>query len=97
MEYKDVSPWIGVAGYAVATGTALARIGHNEHWLTDVIAGAGIGILGTKAAYWIYPWVQELLFEKIFKCSPSGCNDTAFMGFPYYDGTGAGVSLAFRF
>ncbi len=95
MEYKDVSPWIGVAGYAVATGTALARIGHNEHWLTDVIAGAGIGILGTRVAYWIYPSVQRLLFGKIFKCKDMG--NTAFMGLPYYDGTGAGVSLALRF
>ena len=95
MEYKDVSPWIGVAGYAVATGTALARIGHNEHWLTDVIAGAGIGSLGTRVAYWIYPSVQRLLFGKIFKCKDMG--NTAFMGLPYYDGTGAGVSLALRF
>lgn len=95
MEYKGASPWIGIAGYAVATGTALARIGHNEHWLTDVVAGAGIGILGTRVAYWIYPSVQSLLFGKIFKCKDMG--NTAFMGLPYYDGTGAGLSLAVRF
>lgn len=97
MEYRDASPWIGIAGYAVATGTALARIGHNEHWLTDVVAGAGIGILGTRVAYWIYPWMQELLFGKIFKCVESQERDMAFMGLPYYDGTAGGVTLALRF
>lgn len=59
------------------------------------IAGAGIGILGTRVAYWIYPSVQRLLFGKIFKCKDMG--NTAFMGLPYYDGTGAGVSHALRF
>ncbi len=54
-EYKHVSPWIGYAGYAVATGTGLMRMYNNRHWLTDVVAGAGLGILCTKAAYWLYP------------------------------------------
>ena len=93
MEYKDTSPWIGIAGYAVATGTALARIKHKEHWFTDVLAGAGFGILCTKAAYWVYPWVQDLLFDKIFKCK----KNTAFVGIPYYTGNAAGVSLALNF
>jgi len=61
-EYKDVSPWIGVAGYAVATATGALRMLNNRHWLSDVVAGAGIGILGTKAAYWMYPFVQRKLF-----------------------------------
>jgi membrane-associated phospholipid phosphatase len=26
---------------------------NNKHYFSDVIAGAGIGILTTKAAYWI--------------------------------------------
>ncbi len=97
MEYKDSSPWIGIAGYAVATGTALARIKHNEHWFTDVVAGAGIGILGTKVSYWVYPWVQKLLFEKIFKCRTPQSRKVAFMTMPYYNGEGGGVSMAMRF
>jgi hypothetical protein len=28
---------------------------NDRHWLTDVAAGAGIGILCTKTAYWLYP------------------------------------------
>ena len=97
MEYRDASPWIGIAGYAVATGTALARVGHNEHWITDVIAGAGTGILCTRVAYWIYPSLQRLLFGKIFKCNGRAGKDMAFIGLPYYDGTSAGISLAMGF
>src|SRR5205814_6211749 len=47
-EYKDQSPWISVAGYAMATTVASIRMLENHHWLSDVLAGAGIGILSTK-------------------------------------------------
>ena len=63
-EYKDVSPWIGVAGYAVAAGTGFFRMYNNRHWLTDVIAGAGIGIMSVQAAYWLYPAISKTFFRK---------------------------------
>lgn len=63
-EYKDVSPWIGVAGYAVAAGTGFFRMYNNRHWLTDVIAGAGIGIMSVQAAYWLYPVISKTFFRK---------------------------------
>ena len=63
-EYKDVSPWIGVAGYAVAAGTGFFRMYNNRHWLTDVIAGAGIGIMSVQAAYWLYPTITKTFFRK---------------------------------
>lgn len=63
-EYWDVSPWIGVAGYAVAAGTGFFRMYNNRHWLTDVIAGAGIGILSVQAAYWLYPAISKKFFHK---------------------------------
>ena len=52
-EYRHVSPWIGVAGYAVATYTAIDRVDRNKHHWFDVIAGAGIGIAGTHLGYWL--------------------------------------------
>lgn len=63
-EYKDVSPWYGVAGYAVATTTGICRLYNNRHWVSDVVTGAGIGILSTKAAYWAYPRIQKLFKPK---------------------------------
>lgn len=60
-EYKDISVWYGVAGYAVAAGTGFFRMYNSRHWLTDVAAGAGIGILSTKLAYWLLPFVSKHL------------------------------------
>jgi len=62
-EYKDVSPWYGVAGYAVAATTGYLRMYNNKHWLGDVVAGAGFGIMSTKLAYWIYPTIKRKLFK----------------------------------
>jgi len=63
LEYKDVSPWYGVAGYVVAGATGYLRMYNNKHWLGDVVAGAGIGILSTDVAYYIYPYIKRKLFK----------------------------------
>ncbi|WP_316821042.1 phosphatase PAP2 family protein [Pedobacter gandavensis] len=63
-EYKDVSPWYGFAGYAVATATGTLRMYNNKHWFSDVVAGAGIGILSTKIAYYLYPHLKKLVLGK---------------------------------
>ena len=62
-EYKDVSPWYGIAGYLVASSTGILRMYNNRHWLGDVVAGAGIGIASTRLSYWLYPKIQHLLFK----------------------------------
>ena len=68
-EYKEVSIWYGVAGYAVVAGTGFFRMYNNRHWLTDISAGAGIGILSTKIAYWIHPIIKKTFFKKFEKLS----------------------------
>jgi len=62
-EYKDVSPWYGIAGYAIAATTGYLRLYNNKHWFSDVVAGAGFGIASTKLAYWLYPKIQHRLFK----------------------------------
>lgn len=47
------SPWFSVGGYAVATGTSMLRVEHNRHWVSDVVAGAGIGILSAELGYFL--------------------------------------------
>jgi membrane-associated phospholipid phosphatase len=74
-EYKDVSPWYGVAGYAFAVTTGYLRMYNNKHWLSDVFAGAGVGILSVHAAYWIYPKLKK-------KFSKKTTNTSVLM--PYY-------------
>lgn len=62
-EYKDRSIWYSVGGYAIATGTGVLRLYNNAHWVSDVVAGAGFGILSTKLTYLIYPYLQRKLFH----------------------------------
>ena len=53
------SPWYSVAGYGVATATGIMRVLNNRHWVSDVLSGAGIGILSTELAYGI----SDLIFK----------------------------------
>ncbi len=63
-EYKDVSPLLGISGYLVAAGTGYFRMYNNRHWLTDVVAGAGIGILSAKVAYKLHPFLKRTIFKR---------------------------------
>jgi hypothetical protein len=89
-EYKDQSIWYGISGYIVATGTGLFRMYNNRHWLTDVAAGAGIGILSTKAAYWLFPYVKNTIF-------PSKENKVTSMITPFYNGKQMGAGMVVQF
>jgi membrane-associated phospholipid phosphatase len=59
-EYKDESIWYGIAGYGIATGCGFLRVYNNKHWLSDTLAGAGLGILSAQAAYWLFPTLKKL-------------------------------------
>jgi membrane-associated phospholipid phosphatase len=64
LEYRNRSPWYGVLGYTLAAGTGFLRMYNNKHWLSDVAASAGTGILSTDLAYYVYPKIKRLLFPK---------------------------------
>ena len=44
----------------MAGGVAALRLYHNQHWPTDVLAGAAIGVLGARIGYWLLPWERRL-------------------------------------
>ena len=90
-EYKDVSVWYGVSGYVIATATGAFRIYNNKHWLTDVATGAGIGILSTKAAYWLQPYLSQHIF------GTSKNKTTGAFFSPYYDGKQMGGTFVMSF
>ncbi len=52
-EYGSYSPWVGYSAYTVATATGVMRMMRNKHWLSDILVGAGIGIVGAEFAYWV--------------------------------------------
>ena len=53
------SPWYSVAGYGVATATGVMRVLNNRHWISDIMSGAGIGIMATELGYAF----RDLLFN----------------------------------
>ena len=54
------SPWWSVAGYGVATATGVMRVLNNRHWISDVMSGAGIGIMSGELGYALC----DLLFKQ---------------------------------
>lgn len=87
-EFKHESVWYGISGYVVAAGTGAFRMYNNRHWFSDVVAGAGIGILSAKAGYWLYPYTSKLFTKKKSKAT-----DTKTGMIPFYDGKTAGFGL----
>jgi membrane-associated phospholipid phosphatase len=50
-EFRDKSQWYGIGAYGIATSVAALRMINSKHWQSDVVAGAGIGILSAHLAY----------------------------------------------
>ncbi len=45
------SPWYSVGAYSLATMTGVMRSLNNRHWISDIMVGAGIGIVSTDLGY----------------------------------------------
>lgn len=58
-EYGARSPWFSVGAYTVATGTGLMRMANNRHWMSDILVGAGVGIISTELGYYL----ADLIFK----------------------------------
>jgi hypothetical protein len=58
-EYGGENPWYSIAGFTISTVTGLTRMANNRHWLSDVLAGAGFGILSTETGYFL----ADLIFR----------------------------------
>ncbi|HEX8060350.1 MAG TPA: phosphatase PAP2 family protein [Cyclobacteriaceae bacterium] len=50
-EYGSKSIWYSIGGYTMASAVGTCRMLGNKHWASDVLAGAGIGILSTNLVY----------------------------------------------
>ena len=109
-EYWSTSPWIGVAGYAVALTTAYLRIHNNRHWINDVVGGAAVGYFSTTLAYWLYPKIFRKRYERHIKereerlarecagiCLPERRNTVTGFGAPFAGNGAVGFSMALTF
>ena len=72
MEYKDNYPWIPVVSYGIASSVGLLRMANNKHYISDVLLGAGIGILSMQVSYYThrYKW-KSMKKEVKAECLPS--------------------------
>lgn len=68
----------GASAYALAMGVAFLRIYNDRHWLNDVIAGAGVGILSARIGYWLLPLERHL-----FKWDKKAVNITIIPTYQY--------------
>lgn len=80
----------GIAAYTIACGVAFLRLYNDSHWLNDVIAGAGIGILSARIGYWLLP-----LNRKIFRLNPK--DKAHVIAAPYYTRGQGGIAMTITF
>jgi len=55
-EFNNTAPIFAYSGYAFATVTGSFRMINNKHWLSDVLVGAGIGIISAELVYYFEPF-----------------------------------------
>jgi len=60
-EFGDRSFWYSIGAYTLASGVGALRIMNNRHWISDVMGGAGIGILSMNVVYLThkYRWAKK--------------------------------------
>ncbi|MBQ4376290.1 MAG: phosphatase PAP2 family protein [Bacteroidales bacterium] len=78
----------GIAAYTIVTGVVFLRIYNDRHYLNDVVAGAGIGILSANIAYWLLPLERRLLGWE-------GDSTSTMVLLPTYEPTHNSFGLAF--
>jgi membrane-associated phospholipid phosphatase len=88
-EYKGKFPWITAGGYAFAVATGYMRMYNNKHWFSDVMAGAGIGIMSTRISYYLYPKLKNAILGKHVR--------TSSMIVPTYNDGAVGLTFISQF
>lgn len=76
-----------VCAYTIAGAVGFLRMYNARHWLNDVLAGAGIGILSARIGYWMLP-----LYQKWFKLNRPHAPKVAAL--PFYSPAERGGGLA---
>lgn len=89
LEYKDSNLWLSLVGYPIALYTAYYRVINDKHWVGDVVAGAGVGILSTQLAWSLYPKLHSLFSRKNKKST------TIIL--PMYQNKSVGIQIAKTF
>jgi membrane-associated phospholipid phosphatase len=84
-EYGEKSRWYSAGAYSCAAAVGLLRVAKDAHWISDVLSGAGIGILSTELIYLThqYKWDNEHIKRLDI--------------FPFHSGKQKGICLVYTF
>jgi membrane-associated phospholipid phosphatase len=86
-EFNHTAPVLAYSGFLFSTTTAVYRMMNNRHWLSDVLFGAGLGILSVELVYWIEPFKS---FNPFIKSDAISCQP--IMSDNYY-----GIYFSYKF
>lgn len=83
MEYGEDYPWLAVGAYTVAAGVGVMRVWNDWHWATDVVAGAGMGILSARLSQLAMPALQRTVSPWMRSTFPFLTTKTTCSASPY--------------
>jgi len=86
-EFSTTAPVLAYSGYLFSTATGAFRMINNKHWLSDVLVGAGIGMLVTHLVYYFKPFANFNPFK----------NTQNLSFFPNINNNQYGFQLNYRF
>jgi membrane-associated phospholipid phosphatase len=86
-EFKETNKVLAYSGFVVATAVGVLRMTNRRHWISDVLTGAGIGILSANLIYYFEPLRNWRPFSRSAPITFSPC----------YNGESVGLSFSFRF
>lgn len=91
-EFKDTNGWLAYSSYALATFVACSRVYNNRHWVADVLAGAGFGILSVELSYLVYFPIRNAIARKMNKK-----DNNKLVVSPTLNAKGGGFYVAYTF
>ena len=67
-EYKSRFKWMPYLAYGIASTVGMLRMANNKHYISDVLVGAGLGILSMKISYLTheYKWSKKTQAAPVF-------------------------------
>lgn len=71
-EFGKKSIWYSITGYTMATAVGTCRMLSNRHWASDVLVGAGLGVLSTNLVYLAHKHRLKKKNRLDVAASPSG-------------------------
>jgi hypothetical protein len=86
-EFHNTAPVFSYSGYVLTSMVGSLRVINNKHWISDVLAGAGLGILVTRMVYYFEPLKNWNPCRKI--------DNVTFI--PEINSSGGSFSFAYRF